>query len=195
MAIDDPVPASPDAGGLRNYLHEHWKWYAFQGALFAIVGFLALLAPVIATIATTLVFGWLFLLGGLIGLVTAFRGSKAPGFWSNLLFAILSAVFGALILWNPIAGAVTLTWILATFLILSGVLNFSWARAFRGRARYWMMIVSGVLDILLALFLLLFLPAIAPWAVGIFVGVSLVTSGIALLFAALEARNDPAAQA
>lgn len=193
MAMNNSVPATQAADGLRSYLHEHWKWYAFQGALFALVGFLALLAPIAATLATTLFFGWLFLLGGLIGLVAAFRSRSAPGFWSTILLAILSAVFGVMMLWNPLAGAVTLTWILATFLILSGVLNFSLAGAFRGRARYWMMIVSGVLDIMLALFLLLFLPAAAPWAVGLFVGVSLLSSGFALLFAALEARKEPLA--
>lgn len=194
MAANSSISQTTGAG-LRSYLHEHWKWYAFQGALFAIIGFLALLAPIVATLATTLVFGWLLLLGGLIGLVTAFRGRGAPGFWSSLLLALLSAVLGALILWNPVAGAVTLTWVLATFLILSGVLNFTIAGAFRGTARYWMIIASGVLDILLALFLLLFLPVTAPWAIGIFVGISLVTSGVALLFAALDARNAPEVQA
>lgn len=188
MAVNDSTPAGES---LRDYLHEHWKWYAFQGGLFIIVGFLALLAPLLATLATTIFFGWLFLLGGILGIVMTVRSRRAPGFWSSLLFAVLSVVLGALILWNPVAGALTLTWMLAAFLILSGVLNFAIARAFRGGARYWMIIVSGVLDILIALFLLIFLPVTAPWAIGIFAGVSLVTSGVALLFAALESRKEP----
>lgn len=199
MATTTPAgsarPENEDVARLRRYLHEHWKWYAFQGALFIVVGILALLAPFAATLATTIFFGWLLLIGGVIGVVSAIRERNAPGFWSNLLLAALTAILGALILWNPLAGTITLAWILATFLLLSGVLNFTMASAFRGTARYWWVIASGILDILLALFLILFLPATAPLAVGVFVGISFLSSGFALLFAAMSARTEPLAGA
>ena len=38
--------------------------------------------------------------------------------------------------------------------------------------------------------LLLGLPGTAVWAVGLFLGISLITSGMALLFSALDARNN-----
>mgnify|MGYP007077327656 CR=1 FL=1 len=37
----------------RTELHDHWKAYAFQGVLLLVVGFLALMAPLAATLAST----------------------------------------------------------------------------------------------------------------------------------------------
>ncbi|MBP0617949.1 HdeD family acid-resistance protein [Jiella mangrovi] len=179
---------------VQRYLHDHWKYYTFQGALMIVVGFLALLVPFAATLATTLFFGWLLILGGVVGVVAAVRSKEAPGFLSNLLLAILSVVLGGVIIYDPIAGTVTLTWILAAFFVLSGLFNFSIARAVKlSTTRFWLVVVSGVVDIALAVFLILGLPGTAVWAVGVFLGISFISSGFGLLFTALDARNNPPA--
>ncbi|NDW06991.1 HdeD family acid-resistance protein [Jiella pacifica] len=178
----------------QRYLHDHWKYYTFQGALMIVVGILALLVPFAATLATTLFFGWLLILGGVIGCVAAFRARAAPGFWSSLLLAILSVVLGGIIIYDPLAGTVTLTWLLAVFFFLSGLFNFSIARAVRlSTTRFWLVVVSGIIDIVLAVFLILGLPGTAIWAIGVFLGISFITSGFGLLFSALDARNNPPA--
>ncbi|MCE7030220.1 HdeD family acid-resistance protein [Jiella avicenniae] len=179
---------------MQRYLHDHWKYYAFQGALMIVVGLLALLVPFAATLATTLFFGWLLILGGIVGCVAAFRAKEAPGFWSSLLLAVLSAVLGAVIIYDPLAGTVTLTWLLAVFFFLSGLFNFSIARAVRlSTTRFWLVVVSGIIDVALAVFLILGLPGTAIWAIGVFLGISFITSGFGLLFSALDARNNPPA--
>jgi uncharacterized membrane protein HdeD (DUF308 family) len=156
---------------------------------------LAILAPFAATLATTLFFGWLFLIGGVLGIVSAVRSRQAPGFWANLVLAVLAALLGILFIINPLSGAVTLTWVLAIFFLLSGVMNFAIARAFSSSTgRFWIVVVSGIIDIALALMLLLGLPMTAIWAIGVFVGISFLSSGFSLLFAALDARNNPPAR-
>ena len=50
--------------------------------------------------------------------------------------------------------------------------------------------MGSVVGIVLAVFLILGLPGTAVWAVGLFLGISLITSGMALLFSALDARNN-----
>jgi uncharacterized membrane protein HdeD (DUF308 family) len=105
---------------------------------------------------------------------------------------VLCAVLGIMFLVNPLSGAVTLTWIMATFFILSGVFNFAIARSFTASTgRFWLVVVSGIIDIALALMLIIGLPMTAIWAIGLFVGISFLTSGFSLLFAALDARNRP----
>lgn len=179
---------------VQRYLHDHWKYYSFQGALMIVVGILALLVPFAATLATTLFFGWLLILGGVIGCVAAFRSKQAPGFWSTLLLAVLSVVLGGVIIYDPLAGTVTLTWLLAVFFFLSGLFNFSIARAVRlSTTRFWLVVVSGIIDVVLAVFLILGLPGTAIWAIGVFLGISFITSGFGLLFSALDARNNPPA--
>lgn len=179
---------------VQRHLHDHWKYYSFQGTLMIVVGILALLVPFAATLATTLFFGWLLILGGIVGCVAAFRSREAPGFWSSLLLAVLSVVLGGIIIYDPLAGTVTLTWLLAVFFFLSGLFNFSIARAVRlSTTRFWLVIVSGIIDIVLAIFLIIGLPGTAVWATGVFLGISFITSGFGLLFSALDARNNPPA--
>lgn len=186
------VPASQLETRLRKHLHDHWKAYTAQGVIEIVIGILAILAPFAATLATTIFFGWLFLIGGIVGVISAIRAREAPGFWANLALSVLCAVLGIMFLINPLSGAVTLTWILATFFILSGVFNFAIARAFSASTgRFWVVVVSGVIDVALALMLIIGLPMTAIWAIGIFVGISFLTSGFSVLFAALDARNNP----
>lgn len=175
-----------------GHLAHHWKSYVFQGALLSLVGLLALLAPVAATLASVLTFGILLILGGIVGIIMAFRSRAAPGFWPVLLLSVLALVLGVVFLIDPLAGSVTLVWALAIYFLLSGAINFSISRVARAStSRFWLFIVSGVIDIALAFFLILGLPATAVWTVGVVLGVSLVTSGLALIFAALDARNNP----
>jgi uncharacterized membrane protein HdeD (DUF308 family) len=185
-------PSTRAEARLRRHLHDHWKAYTIQGVIEIIIGILAILAPFAATLATTIFFGWLFLIGGVVGIVSAIRAREAPGFWANLALSVLCAVLGIMFLVNPLSGAVTLTWILATFFILSGVFNFAIARAFSASTgRFWLVVISGVIDIALALILIIGLPMTAIWAIGLFVGISFLTSGFSVLFAALDARNRP----
>ena len=75
----------PDIAGIQravaNALHQHWKLYLAEGVALVIFGFIAILVPPIATLAVTIVLGWLFLISGLIGLYTTFMMRHAPGFW------------------------------------------------------------------------------------------------------------------
>lgn len=186
------IPSARVEARLRRHLHDHWKSYAIQGGIAIIVGILAILAPFAATLATTIFFGWLFLIGGVIGVISALRARQAPGFWANLALSVLAAVLGILFIVNPVSGAITLTWVIGIFFILSGLMNFAIARAFSASTgRFWVVVVSGVIDIGLALLLLLGLPMTAIWAIGVFVGISFLSSGFSLLFAALDARNNP----
>jgi len=188
-------PSTRVESRLRRHLHDHWKAYTIQGVIEIIIGVLAILAPFAATLATTIFFGWLFLIGGVIGVISVVRDREAPGFWANLALSVACAILGIMFLVNPLSGAVTLTWIMATFFILSGVFNFAIARAFTASTgRFWLVVISGVIDIALALMLIIGLPMTAIWAIGLFVGISFLTSGFSVLFAALDARNHPPAR-
>ena len=185
------MPSVPDRSrAVRRHLHEHWKIYALQGGLTTLVGILALFAPLAATLASTLLFGWLMVIAGVSGIVSAVRARGTAGFWSSLFLGVLAVLLGLVILLDPFAGAVTLTYVLATFFIFSGIANAMLAGAFRpSTGRFWLLVLSAVVDFALALFLVFGLPGTAVWAIGVFLGVSLISSGLALLFAALDARH------
>ena len=63
---------------VQSALHEHWKLYLVEGILLLILGAVAILVPPIATLAITILFGWLFLISGVMGLVTTFGCARRP---------------------------------------------------------------------------------------------------------------------
>ena len=106
------------------------------GVLLVILGLIAIARPVYATIASTLVFGWLFILAGIVQLVYAF-GSRSAGqvVWKLLLgFLYLGA--GIVVLSNVLSGAIALTLILGITLFVQGVIQVIFAFGVRP-ARSW----------------------------------------------------------
>jgi uncharacterized membrane protein HdeD (DUF308 family) len=175
---------------LRDHVHLYWKSYALQGAASLLLGLLAILAPFAATFATVLLFGIILLVAGLFGLAAAVTMRGAAGRGSSFLLAVLVILLGLVVLFDPFAGAVSLTVMLAIFFVLSAFGNFALARAMRERGgRAVLLYLSAGLNVALALFLVVGLPATAVWAVGLFLGFSFAMSGAATLLAALSARQ------
>ena len=60
-------------------LHEHWVLFLVEGIILIILGLAAVVIPPIATLAVEILYGWLFLISGIVGLITTFRMRQAPG--------------------------------------------------------------------------------------------------------------------
>ena len=172
-------------------LHAHWKLYLAEGIALVVLGFIAVIVPPIATLAVTVVLGWLFLFSGVMGLVTTFMMRNAPGFWWALISAALGVLVGAMLLAQPAQGAVTLTYVLVAFFIIEGVVSIMYALEHKRElsGRWGFMLVSGIVDLMLAGMIIGGLPSTAAWALGLLVGINMMFGGIALIGMALHARN------
>jgi uncharacterized membrane protein HdeD (DUF308 family) len=181
---------------LATSLHAHWKLFLIEGVILVVLGLAAVMLPLIATIAIALVVGWIFLLSGVVGLLATFRMRSAPGFWWSLLSGILGVVAGIVLLRWPLRGAFSLTLILTLFLVLEGVVSIMFALEHKRElsGRWGVMLVSGVVDLILAGIISAGLPGTAAWAIGLLVGVNMVFGGSALIAMALHAR-EPAPRA
>ena len=181
---------------LATSLSAHWKLFLVEGIVLLILGVAAVMLPLIATIAIALVVGWIFLLSGVVGLLATFRMRSAPGFWWSLLSGILGVVAGIVLLRWPLSGAFSLTLVLTLFLVLEGVVSIMFALEHKRElsGRWGMMLVSGVVDLILAGMIFAGLPGTAAWAIGLLVGINMVFGGSALIAMALHARKaGPAA--
>ena len=185
----------PDVAGIQraiaNSLHEHWRLYLVEGIVLLVLGAAAIALPPIATLAFTLVLGWLFLLSGVMGLITTFWMRRAPGFWWSLISAALAIVVGGVLLARPISGALSLTILLVAFFIIEGVASIMFAldhkRELSGQWSW--MLMSGIVDLVLAALVFGGLPSTAAWAIGLLVGINMVFGGSALIAMALHAKN------
>jgi uncharacterized membrane protein HdeD (DUF308 family) len=190
MSTDQPDIAKIQSA-VANALHEHWKLYLAEGIALVVLGVIAILIPPIATLAVTIVLGWLFLVSGVIGLFTTFWMRQAPGFWWSLISAVLAVVVGGLLLTRPVSGALSLTIVVVVFFIIEGVTSIMFALDHKRElsGRWGWMLMSGIIDLLLAALVFTGLPSTAAWAIGLLVGINMVFGGLALIAMALHARN------
>jgi uncharacterized membrane protein HdeD (DUF308 family) len=176
---------------VANALHAHWKLYLVEGVVLLALGFIAIVIPPIATLAVTILLGWLFLLSGVVGLATSFMMRQAPGFWWALLSAALGVLVGASLLAMPLSGALSLTVVLVAFFMIEGVVSIMFALDHKRElsGRWGWMLASGVVDLALGGMILAGLPSTAAWAIGLLVGINMIFGGSALIGMALHARD------
>jgi uncharacterized membrane protein HdeD (DUF308 family) len=177
-----------DADTLRKYS----TWFTIYGVVMALLGILAIAMPVVATLATSIFIGWVLVVGGVLGLYAVYSAGKdAPGFWWNLITAILYLAAGIVLLGNPVTGALSLTIVLAAYLLAGGVakivLGFQHKRDIP-QAWLWVLF-SGLVDIVLGFLLVMGLPGTAFWAIGLLVGINLLMMGVALVVTALSCKK------
>jgi uncharacterized membrane protein HdeD (DUF308 family) len=181
-------------GAFTASLRGHWRLFLTEGIALVILGTAAIMLPQVATFAAEILVGWLILISGIVGLINTFRMRSAPGFGWSLLSAVLALATGALLLWWPLTGTVSLTLILSVFFVVEGVATIMFALEHKRdlSGRWGWMLVSGVIDLILAGVIVLGLPGTATWAIGLLVGINMVFGGWALIAMALHARTAAA---
>jgi len=176
---------------VRAAMAAHWKLFLFQGVVMVILGVLAIALPMAATLVIELFIGWLFLISGIIGLVALFSVHNVPAFLWGLVTAALSTAAGVILVWNPVAGALSLTLVLVALFVAEGIFQIATSFGYRHvmQASWGWLLVSGIADLVLAFIIVVGWPISAAWALGLLAGVNLLTSGLAILMAAMAGRR------
>ena len=189
MAMNQPNADLERA--VASVIRAHWGLFLFEGIILVILGAAAIILPVIATLAITLVIGWLFLISGGVGLVTTFWMREAPGFWWALLSAVIGIAAGIILIRWPISGTLSLTLLLIAFFAIEGIATLLYAIEHRNRlsGRWGWMLASGIVDLILAGIIFAGLPETATWALGLLVGINLLFGGTAMIGMAIAARH------
>ncbi len=177
--------------GVKDALSARWGLLMFQGVALIVLGVLAIAAPLLATIAVEIYIGWLFLIAGVVGLVAMFYADDIAAFLWTLVTAALSVGLGVLLLYRPIAGAVTLTLALTAFFVAEGVFQIVTSVAYRKAlpSTWSWLLASGVCDLILVAIIVYSWPLSAAWTLGLLAGVNLLTSGLAIVMMAFAARD------
>lgn len=192
MTINTPSDEAGIERALQGAINRHWGLFLVEGIVLVILGAAAIILPVIATITLTILIGWLFLISGVVGLITTlWMHTRVPGFWWSLLSALIAIVAGVFLLWRPLTGVLSLTLVLSAFFIVEGVASIMYAIEHRNQltGRWGWMLVSGIVDLILAAIIIIGLPGTALWALGLLVGINLLFGGVALIGMAMAARH------
>src|SRR4029078_12861097 len=177
---------------MRAAVKAHWKAFLFEGIVLAVLGLAAMIVPPLASLGVTIFLGWMFLISGVAGLIVTFWARQMPGFWWSLFSAALAVLAGLVLLARPMQGVLTLTIVVCAYFLAEGVATIMYALEHRRELseRWSWLLVSGLMDILIAFLIIAGLPGSAEWAIGLLVGINLVLGGASLIVMALAARQS-----
>jgi uncharacterized membrane protein HdeD (DUF308 family) len=192
MSMNQPINSDRLQAAVAKSMADHWVLFLVEGIVLVVLGLLAIAIPPIATLGVTIFLGWIFLISGIMGLVTTFAARHAPGFWWSLISALLAIGAGIVLLAWPISGSVSLTLLLVIFFFIEGGTSIMFALDHRQQlsGRWGWMLVSGIIDLILAAIIFSGLPGTAAWAIGLLVGINMIFGGTALIAMASYAHTQ-----
>lgn len=177
MSLEAASEAMKEA--MRTTVRRNRVLFLIQAVIMVLAGVAALIYPLISTVALALFLGWMLIFAGIAQAITLIGGTKVPHFWMQLLSAALSVIVGFLFIRNPAVGVGTLALLLIAFFLVSGIAKIYFSLTVRPLANWGWVLASGVLGVLLAIFLIAN-PALSLFFLGIFVGVQLIAEGVAI---------------
>lgn len=165
-------------------------WFIGFGIVVTVLGILAVAFPFATTIAAKSFLGWLFLISGIFQIAHSFSTKEWNGFFLNLLVGVLYVFVGGWLAFFPLAGIVTLTILLALTFILQGILEAGMALRMRPVVGWGWILFSGMIAAIVGILILSKLPSSATWAIGLLVGINMISSGLAYLFLVLSVGKN-----
>lgn len=164
---------------------------AIYGALLVLLGLAALLAPLLATFAASVMFGGILFVSGLLGLFAVAADWRAKGAVWRMLWATVTTLAGLCIYFHPWGGALALTLVLGAGLIAQGLAGVGHALSHRDAAHpHWgWMAAGGVATAVVGGLLVWMLPHSVMMIPGLFLAVGLTSFGLSLIAAGFGGRG------
>ncbi len=154
----------------------HWGWILALGIILIVIGTIAIAMPLVASLASAVAFGALFLMGGVAQLVGAFWTRDWSGFFLNLLAGVLYLVVGVIFLRHPGEAMVAVTLVLACGFMISGLFRIFGSLMYQFPQWGWTLL-GGVINLLLGLYIYSMWPFDSFIIPGLFVGIDMIFNG------------------
>ena len=170
-----------------------------EGILLIILGVLALIFPVLASVWVTGVIAVVFLVGGVVGWISNLARSKRMGRWIcfwRLVVSTLFIVAGASMFssFNSAAAlkdqVISLSLVVGIVFLVEGVVAFFNGLAQSTRPGAGWAIANGVITFILGLLIVTLKFWGLLWVLGVLVGISFLFSGIDLIALSSTIHND-----
>ena len=157
-----------------------------------ILGAACLVKAQTATTFSILVLGWVLVISGVLWLISSFLTITWPIFFLHLLNALIRGGVGYLLIRHPNAGAEGVTMVLAVLFIVGGLFRTVGASVIKFPWWGWT-VLSGIVAVVLGVYLLVNWPAASTFFVGVVIGVDLLFDGGALIAFGAGIRSLPSA--
>jgi uncharacterized membrane protein HdeD (DUF308 family) len=173
----------------RQQIRQGAGWGIAVGILLIVLGIVAIALPFATAIALSILFGWLFILGGVGQIIYAFLSQPAGSFIWKLLLGIFYLIAGIIILVSPGIAAITLSLILGISILVQSVIQVIGAFQMKPAPGWGWVLASGILGIILGIFIWSEWPMGAVWLLGVLFGLNLLFDGIGVVMVASLLRS------
>jgi uncharacterized membrane protein HdeD (DUF308 family) len=164
-------------------------WVCVLLGLFMIAaGILVLGDVVLVTVISTVILGFAAIATGVFEIIHAFWTKGWGGFIWQVLLGVLYVAFGVVLVSQPLASALILTYVLGLLLLMSGIVRILVGFS-HWKAAGWIMLLSGTFGILAGLVILTGFPTSGLWVIGFLLGVDLISHGLGWLTYAWQSRT------
>lgn len=169
-------------------LHRSLGRFAALGAVLVAAGLVGLVYTGVATLQSMVLFGWLLLVGGVVGLLHAVLSRGSNVVWVGLIAAALNLAAGVILIRHPEVAAAGLSLFVALLLLSGGVFRFVGGLVVRGPQMMWT-VVQGAFGLVLGLMVLLEWPTATWYVLGTFLSLALLFDGLGLLATGMVGRR------
>ncbi len=171
-------------------LTRNWWLVVLRGVLAIVFGVAAFLMPGLAWLSLIVLFGTYAILDGVFAMLSGLISSKfSPRWWVFLLEGLVSVAAGVIALVRPDLASVALVWLIASWAIVTGILEIAAAIRLRKEiTNEWMLGFGGFVSIVLGV-LLFFQPATGGLVITLMIGAYALIFGIALVALGLRLRR------
>jgi uncharacterized membrane protein HdeD (DUF308 family) len=185
-----PVAVRWNRETIRDAVRRQSFWMELLGAALIVLGCIALVAVIAASLISVILIGGLLLASGALYVAgtAAYWRVRSGGFALGILLGILCGIAGVLCMTRPAGSLIAITFVLGTYFLMTGVVRMAAALYHRLPGWGWASAVA-VVDLLLGLVILAWWPVSSLVVPGTLLGVQLVASGVAAVTTGAAVRG------
>jgi uncharacterized membrane protein HdeD (DUF308 family) len=172
-----------------DVLKKNLGWFIALGIGLILLGIVSVATPLVATFAIANLVGVIFLVGGVMFTIHAFRSRRWGRGIAEFLISLLYIGSGVFILAYPLAGMFTLTLFLAAFFVVEGIFKIIQSLQMRQVSNWGWALLGGIVSLFLGIIIFAGMPLTALWTVGLIVGIDLIFGGISTVMVAVSMRH------
>jgi uncharacterized membrane protein HdeD (DUF308 family) len=164
-------------------------WVIVWSVVTFVCGVLAVILPLTFSFGIALIIGCLVLTAGIAHFAFAFHTRSLDGFLWQILVSVLYGAAAICLLANPLLSVLSLTLVLAIFLLLEGILELALYFVLkRFRHSVWVLI-DGIGTLILGILMVMQWPPATPEIIGTLIGISLMLSAVSRVALSLAVRT------
>lgn len=165
-----------------------WGWMLAYGILLIVIGWIAAFNPIATSIAVGVMLGVALIFAGVASIFAGFRDFGWRSKLVDFVFGALALSGAFIIIAMPALSASSLVWAAGILFIVNG--GFELYNGFKASEDRWFLILIGVIDLILGVYLAFLMPIgvqilVLAWCVGI----GFILRGLIISFLAIRLRG------